>query len=327
MHTIVTAGHGPNVGHGWVKYVIIDTRGQELPPVVLPAVVARAEAAVGGALARAERVKVAGRQFWIGHDAQLSPNQITMLDQDRLSDPSFIPALLAGALARFPNLNGASGGCCVSGLPATWALDAELAGRLGTRIREAVGAERFAKIKVIAEPLGLIYAVLLDNNGSVVHDAAALAERRVAVVDLAELARLEPIRSSLDTFRLGSVGPLSQIRALLSSKFDRELSLLETDMAVRAGKVRVAGRDRPLPKGWDTPFIENGKTITARLVDRLGSGAQFEAIIVGGGAAEVEHVTSPIREKFSNAIVVPEPQTAVARGYARLARRVALSLR
>jgi hypothetical protein len=332
--TIITAGHGPNIGHGWVKYVIIDKAGQELPPVVQPAVVARAEASIAGALSRAGRTRIGERQFWTGYDAQLSPSQLTMLGQDRLSDPYFIPALLSGALGRFPHLNGAGGGVCVSGLPATWALDAELAGQLGGRIRDAVGQDRFHKIKVIAEPLGLLYAALLDNGGQVVAGASALAERRVGVVDLghlsidlAELMRLTPVRSSLDTFRLGSSVPLGQIRAALSSRFDRDLSLLETDLAVRSSKVRIAGQDKSLPRGYDAPLIENGKAIAARLVDRWGSGAQFEAILVGGGGAEVPQLTAPICAAFPHAVVVPEPQTAVARGYARLARRVALALR
>ena len=100
--------------------------------------VARAEASVAGALVRASRARIGDRQFWTGYDAQLSPSQLTMLGQDRLTDPYFIPALLSSALGRFPHLNGAGGGVCVSGLPATWALDTELASALGARIRDAV---------------------------------------------------------------------------------------------------------------------------------------------------------------------------------------------
>lgn len=331
---LALAGHGPNVGHGWTKYIVIDSKGRELPPVVIPSVVARAEANVAGALARTQRVKVAdGSSFWVGEDAQLSPSQITMLGQDRLTDPHFIPALLRGALGRFPHLNGAAAGVCVSGLPATWSLDVELAGQLGQRIRDAVGPNVFPKIKVIAEPLGLLYSVLLDNNGATVGDQA-LALNRVGIVDLghlsvdlAEILKLQPIRSSLDTFTLGSSVPLGQIRAHFSAHFNRDFSLLETDLAIRAGKARVGGKDKLLPRHWDAPYIENGKTITARLEDRWGSGAQFEAILLGGGEAEVEQVTAPVCKKFANAIVVPDAQLAVARGYARLARRVAAALR
>lgn len=31
------AGHGPNLGHGYLKYILIDDQGIELPPVIFPA--------------------------------------------------------------------------------------------------------------------------------------------------------------------------------------------------------------------------------------------------------------------------------------------------
>ena len=38
------AGHGPNIGHGNVKYVIIGKDGIEIAPIVFPAMIARAAA-------------------------------------------------------------------------------------------------------------------------------------------------------------------------------------------------------------------------------------------------------------------------------------------
>jgi len=50
------AGQGPNIGHGYVKYVIIDREGVEHKPVIFPAIVGRAARTVTGTIARAETV-------------------------------------------------------------------------------------------------------------------------------------------------------------------------------------------------------------------------------------------------------------------------------
>ncbi|NJO82358.1 MAG: hypothetical protein HC828_05770 [Blastochloris sp.] len=39
------SGHGPNIGHGYVKYVVIDSHGQELPPLIFPAMISAPVAA------------------------------------------------------------------------------------------------------------------------------------------------------------------------------------------------------------------------------------------------------------------------------------------
>ena len=322
---MATAGHGPNMGHGYVKYVIIDQHGVELAPVVFPAQIARAARAVVGGLVEARRVHVGNAMYWTGEDAQLAPSPITMLAQERLYDPTFIPALVAGALDRFGYLNGASGGYCVTGLPATWAEQAEVCRALGARLRAAYPFER---LRVIAEPLGLAYAALLDNQGDITGDAV-LSTGRIGVIDLghhtvdvAELLRLAVVRGSLDTWQLGTAGPLREIRGRLGAAFERELSLTETDHAVRAEGLRVRGAVRSLPIGWDRPLVEQGHAVVARLREVWGSGARLDVILIGGGGAEEPRIIAPIREAYPHAVVVTQPQTAIARGYARLARRL-----
>lgn len=321
----MTAGHGPNLGHGYTKYVIINPAGVELAPVVFPAVTARAGRQVSGALVKTETIEANGEQWWVGEDALLSPSPLTMLAQDRLSDPAFIPALLRAALQRLGNLNGSAGGYCVTGLPATWAADPAKARQLGDRLRAATG--QFTGIRVIAEPLGLIYSALLDNHGEITGDTSlsggtvAVADLGHHTVDTAIIRQLAAVPSSLNTFTLGTARPLREIRAQLSATFERELTLYEADLAVRAGTLHVAGRARPLPVAWDQPLRENGSAIAARLVEEWGSGVQFDAILLGGGGAEEPRLVSAIQARFPHAVVVDRPQTAIARGYARLARR------
>ena len=320
------AGHGPNIGHGFVKYVVIDADGQELPPVVFPALVARAGRSVAGALTSTPAAHVAGGRWWTGEDALLAPSPLSLLAQERLADPAFLAALLAGALDRFGALNGAARGFCVTGLPASWAADPAKARMLGERLRAAT--DTYARIRVIPEPLGLLYSVLLDNHGQIVGDPAQQTGR-VAALDLghhtddfAILDRCRPVPSSLATYQLGTARALQQIRALLTATFERDFTLFEVDQAVRAGSVTIAGARRPLPRGWDRPLLDNGEALATRLVEALGRGADLDGFLLGGGGAESERKVAAIQRRFPHARVVDRPQLAIAVGYARLARRL-----
>ena len=250
---------------------------------------------------------------------------------------------MAGALGRFGHLNGSARGVCVSGLPASWcALTREIDGQqvrdalevqLGKALRSGAGPDMFHNMLIIAEPLGLAYALLLDNNGQMTSDAS-LASGRIAVADfghrtddIAELLRLTVVTRSLASYDLGTVRPLAEIRSRLSAHLDRELSILEADTAIRNGFVTVGGSRQALPRGWDRPLIENGQAKAARQNEAWGSGNQFDEIVIGGGGAELEQLTAPTLAKFTHAKVADRPQTAIPRGYARLARRMAGTLR
>jgi hypothetical protein len=254
-----------------------------------------------------------------------------MLAQERLGDPAFIPALLRAALSRLGSGTDAArcvptGGYCVTGLPSTWAADPAKARQLGDRLRAATS--QYSGIRVIAEPLGLVYSALLDNHGEIAGDTAlsagtiAVADLGHHTVDTAIIRQLAAVPSGLNTFTLGTARPLREIRAQLSATFERELTLYETDLVVRVGTLSTAGKARPLPLAWDQPLRENGAAIAARLVEEWGSGVQFDAILLGGGGAAEPRLVSAIQARFPHAVVVDRPQTAIARGYARLARRL-----
>ena len=215
----------------------------------------------------------------------------------------------------------------MSGLPATWSLDRTLASALAERLRAAA---KLGKVKIIAEPLGLLYAALLDNNGDVAGDDR-LQSGTVAVVDLghhtvdvAVMERMIPQADALATYELGTARPLHAIQQRLQVTFNVQLSPYRVDQAIRAGRLTHGAIDSPLPHGWDKPLRENAKNIVTKLAEAWGSGLQFDAIIVGGGGAEVPIIAQAIQERFpSNAKIVPDGQMAVALGYARLGRLLA----
>ena len=133
-----------------------------------------------------------------------------------------------------------------------------------------------------------------------------------------------PQVDTLATYELGTARPLQVIQQRLQVAFNVQLSPYRVDQAIRAGRLTVGSIDAPLPQGWDKPLRENARNIVTKLVESWGSGRQFDAIVIGGGGAEVPIIAQAIQERFpSNAQVVPEGQMAVALGYARLGRLLA----
>jgi hypothetical protein len=317
--------YGLNLGHGYVKCVAIDGVQGALPPVVFPSLITPAQASVSGALSALKGLSWGGRDWWVGEGALRVESPRSFLGQDRLDDRDFIPLLARQALGELDIGEGSRQGYCVTGLPASWALDGAKRKQLGELLRSATTS--FSRIWVIPEPLGLIYAVALDADGQEAGDRSLL-DGTVAVVDgghltldLAIVSHMTPLSESLRTYQLGTARPLGIIQAQLQAHFDRELSLHQVDEAIRAGGVLVAGRRRPLPPRWDAPLIEAGEVLVSRLAEALGSGGQLDAILLGGGFAHLPQLTIPLLTRYGHAQVVPEPQLAVARGYARFARR------
>jgi actin-like ATPase involved in cell morphogenesis len=313
---------GISVGNGNTNVVLNDRDGSE-QATTMPSVIDVASAGVVGGLREVTPVTHDGVAYWAGSvAAELSDNPITNLGERRLRDTRIIPVLTRAALDSV-GLNGNFTGHLVTGLPAAQSLDKEQAKLLGERLRQAAALKH---IRVIAEPLGLIFSVLLDPSGSIVEGEYG---GRVGAVDIghhtldsAEINHLRVTANTLNTWQLGTAWALGRIRTQLSSQFGREYTLYQTDQAIRAGAVRVGNRTAPLPAGWDAPLLELGEQIAARLGEEWRSGGQFDAIVIGGGGANLHQLTAPILRTFPHATIAPDPQSAIPRGYARYARRL-----
>ena len=321
----MTPGLGINPGHGYTKLVFLSDHSAPLH-VILPSLVAHAPRQLVGALKRVELVQVAGGSWWVGEDALISNAPLTALNQDRIRDPAYIPALVRAALAPLAIPDEVlTQAITVSGLPASWSTDRELAQALSHRLRAAAP---LGKIKVIAEPLGPVYSKLLNDDGEITGDER-LQTGRVAVVDLGHLTvdvavvrGLVPEPTALATWQLGTARPLQQLQQRLSAETGVDVSLFATDQAVRQGHLMLAGRPEPLPADWARPLADNGRDIATKLVEAWGNGRQYDAILLAGGGASLAPIVEAIQAKFQHAQVVEAGQMAVALGYARLARRI-----
>lgn len=319
--------HGINIGHGYVKYVAIDEAGRELPPVVFPALIAPAEGTVLGALDAALVSTVRGQGYWTGEDALISGHPRSMLTQERLTDAVFLPALVKGALARLgATCAEALAGVAVTGLPATWAEDRDKLQALAARLRDGAA---YTDLRAIPEPVGAMHSVLLDADGAETGDPSIAGGRWLAcdwghrTDDEVVVDRRRPVRSSLRTYDTGTAAALERIGQHLAVAFDRDFTAYEVDQAVREGGVRVFGELKPLPMGWDRPLIEQGDVVARRMENQYKRERLDGVLLFGGGAAERRKV-EPVLARFPHAVVAEEPQLAIARGYARTARRFGL---
>jgi plasmid segregation protein ParM len=316
--------HGVNIGHGFVKYIALDQKGNErsLPP--FPAIIAPARNSVG-TLQEAPTTEHDGVPYWVGEHASLSPTPTTFLAQERLTDPVFLPVLLRTALHRL-HLTTAPGPC-VTCLPATWARDKAKCQALGAQLRTGAGQDYYPRIKVIPEPVALLCAVALDNSGAIIQNE--LVRGTVGIVDLghhtvnvAAVHNLHLVDGSLHTWNIGSSRPLNAIASTLSAHFERELSLHDADQVVRSQAILIRGETHPLPHDWDAPLHENGQAIATKLQEVWGAGTHLDAILIGGGGAALPQVVQHIRTRFPQSKRVQDPQQVIALGCARFARRL-----
>jgi hypothetical protein len=346
--------YGINLGHTWAKAVMIHNGGE----VVLepfPSLIAQARS-VTGAIAATERIELKGKHWYAGTDALIARGQIrTGFDQGRLDDTHLLPVLtnavmrrLAAQLAGVMETPGSADaqdddeagaaagegpiamlppGYCVTGLPATWADDPSKGQALSQRLRE--GWRSFTKIRVIGEQLGLVYSVILGPDGEF-RGEADLRQQRLGILDLGghtvdgcEVASMNVDRDTLFTFNEGAAHPLQKVRLRLNAFFDADFSLYEVEQAIRVGRIQVGDQQRELPKHWDAPLMDAGSTITNRLGEVWGKGTHLYRIPVGGGTSQIPQITEPILKKYPQAFIVPDGQTAIARGFAHLARRFA----
>jgi hypothetical protein len=329
--------HGPNLGYGYGKYAVVTWDGEAAtvhPPLVFPSMVALASPAPDGALAEIPRVSVEGQDYWVGEGAQTDlGSEVTLLGQDRLYDPVFLQAMTRHALHELGPL-AERADYTVTGLPATWAADPLKAGALVNHLRAASALyERQGSVRVVAEPIGLINSELLAPSGEKVGDTAYEAGRVLIIewgfwtLNLIVVDRLMPVPRSFRAIEeMGAVVPLRQIQARLAEHFTRSYSLYDVDQAVQRGRIRAYGREQELMDGWDAPLLAHAERALAKVKQEVGTGAQFDCVLIGGGCALQPRLVSPLLASFPHARVAQHGQCAIAMGYAFQAMRLARGL-
>jgi|GEM_PF-1633975 len=329
---------GINVGHGYTKAALL-RENQPTLTVNFPSLVAPAERQTRGDLITVPTIRLDNKYFWVGEDATRGKHH-PEFTQSRLRDTSYIPVLAKKAMQLLVEqlrnkLQGVSEdeideeitdtlghARFVSGLPATWSQRRDLCEQLFQRIREGTAPFAKGKGRIIGEPTGCVYNAMLDDNGQITDDRyrdgkVAVIDFGHGTVDIAIVDRLVTQPQSLTTLPYGTIVPLTSLQKRLTAELERDFTIFEIEQALKTKTIRVAGKQIALPDGWDEPFRTNSATVAMELAKEWRTGKQFDAILLGGGAAELLSAVEPIMERFPMVQLTSDPQLSIALGYSK----------
>jgi hypothetical protein len=225
------------------------------------------------------------------------------------------------------HLNGSTDMFLVTGLPATQVNNPNAAA-LVERLRSVMPwlAANSGRILVTAEPLGALFAQLLNNEGEVVGDEA-LNQGRVAMLDLGlgtcdagiveGMQALGPNFTTWDELGVGKA--LHLLRSKWSSQLEMPLSMLQVDQAIRNGGMNFDGGWWSIPNDWTSEFVRLGEEVIARLREVWGAGKDINVMIAAGGGAAIPPLIETIQQAYPRLRVAEDPQYEISLGYARRA--------
>lgn len=316
MDNIICWGHNP--GQRFVKdSLTVNGKRKDLRPY--PAVIAPWAESDDTGFAR--KIKdlaacVDGRRYIGGEVAERLPLADRQQSRGRLASDSVMYQALAQMSAQHAGLNSHTRVLIATALPVGWR-DADAEAQIKAHIRRALaGTLTIADIYVQSEPNAVVGSELLDDDGDMRREQAALATGLVCVGDIGGgtlnrtvLEKLRALPGQSASPDLGSgviVGDLAQRDGLQYVDAERRL-----ETAVRTPS-RDSLADGLLQQYRDrvvSAFREAWKPYTSALY------------IFAGGT--VHWVADDLLRAFPGARIVKNPQQAIAIGLWRYARRKA----
>lgn len=314
MSDIICWGHNP--GQRFVKDTLtVNGKRKDLRPY--PAVIAPWAVSDDTGLAQKTRDLVAcvdGRRYIGGDAAERLPMADRQQSKGRLDQGSAMYQALAQMSAQHAGLNGKTRVLIATALPVGWR-DQEAEAQIRAHIRHALsGILTIIDIYVQSEPNAVVGSELLDDDGNIRTDQAALATGLVCVGDIGGgtlnrtvLEKLRALPGQSASPDLGSGVVVNDLAQREGAQYIDAEHRLEA-AALTPGKDAVA--DALLKQYADrviSAFREAWKPYTAAMH------------IFAGGTA---HWIAPaLLHAFPRARIVPKPQQAIAIGLWRYARR------
>ena len=322
-----------DTGFGYTK--AMTNRAQVIiPSLVGPAEAIRFESDVIAANGHGITVKVDGRWYFVGEQAELqSASASQTLDTTRTGSAEQKALFYAAASSLVKTTTDQV--AVVTGLPVgdydarnKTALKDMLTGqhiveRRGKRTRHF----DVTNVYIVPQAIGSLFALVLDKRGKLTD--GDLASGRVGIVDIGTLTtnfiladRLRYVEHSSDSITSGMSEALQKVAKDLKREhgLDWGLQLGKVDQAVRARSVEVYG-DRVNIAGLVAPHIEAlADTIVSKARSLWGAGVDIKAVVLtGGGSLEL----SPyVRKAYPHTRTVGgDPQFANVTGYLRAGLR------
>jgi len=316
---------GVDIGYGYTK-IVADNGNGMIKPIVFRSMVGTYEEGIqveGLKDSRKEVVSVANQRFLIGGSAVKHSNRIL-----NSRDKGWISSTAYKALWKFAlkasdcnseNL------LIISGLPINfYKTDKE---KLNNIIREL--AKDYCtnlSIKIIPQPLGSFFSVLLDKLGMVT--SPELAREKIGVLDigyfttdLITVQEFEIVEKQTDSYETGISTALEAISRDIEASYGMRPGLDSVSQALEKGSIKVFGSERDIQHIIVKRLTELSQEITAKAKTVWKNAADIDRVILTGGGASA---LKPYLNLFQHSTLIPESQFANALGYYKLARRLEL---
>jgi len=316
MSDIICWGHNP--GQRFVKDTLtVNGKRRDLKPY--PAVIAPWATSDDTGLARKVRDLIAcvdGRRYIGGEAAERLPLADRQQSRGRLDADNAMYQALAQMSAQHAGLNGKTKVLIATALPVGWR-DADAETQLKAHIRHALADTlTIADIYVQSEPNAVVGSELLDDDGDVRTDQAALASGLVCVGDIGGGTLNRTVLEKLRALPGQSASPDLGSSLVVNDLAQREgIQYIDAERRLEAA-ARLPGRD-PLA---DSLLRQYADRVVSAFREAWKPFTTAQYIFAGGTA---HWIATELLRAFPGARIVAKPQQAIAIGLWRYARRKA----
>lgn len=316
MTTTIAWGHNP--GQFAVKDSFDGTAGKRAETTPYPAVIAPWEKSddVGLTKRNAMEATVNGMRYIGGRYAARLPNAIRQMANGRLhADSPIYPAFAQMSVQHAKLARPDSAVVIATALPASWR-DDEASAAIEAHIRAGLrGKVTIRAVYVRSEPGAVVYHELLDDEGQIRSDQAALAKGLVCIADIGGSTLNRAVVEEIVALPGQSQSPLLGSRRAIESLMQRDgLSFVDAEQRLREA-VATPGKDGTA----DTIIRQYRESVLTELEQAWAPFKPVAYLIAGGTAHWVG--ADLIRVFGPKARIVDRPQQAIATGLYRYAKR------
>lgn len=183
-----------------------------------------------------------------------------------------------------------------------------------------------SSIKVMAQPLGSFFEWGLDLNGewqrsvNDLRSSVAILDQGFNTTDLFHLNQGQIVKRYTGGETLGQRRAAKIMKDLMEQKFGKKMSLQEADNLLRNSNSNSSRSEQKDLRDLSKQALDVAASELKSYISQLWEdGKQFDKIILTGGGTIA--LGNRLRSIFTNAIELPDPVTANARGLARFAQR------
>jgi plasmid segregation protein ParM len=319
--------YGVDIGYGFTKVAGVDRIPRVIPSIVGSNEELSYRSDIG------DRIKIApltlnGHSYLVGEAAKrFSRHRYRIFDSTWTESPYYL-LLLVSALMRIDK-SAAEPAAIVTGLPVNHYTQERvrqvqdlLSHSDNVRISSGEALVKVEKIKVIPQPFGSFFDLILNDEGKL-KDPEKIRQR-VGIIDIGfqttDLALATPqfIESSSGSLDVGVRSVANQLSRDLSRKYSITLDTTEAEEALRQKSVKIFGESVDLSDMIAERTREVAELILSYAHSLWGRGERLNRLILAGGGANI------FRSYFStypNLYVPEEPSLSNVRGYLKLARK------